>query len=170
MINFSFKRFLAEARLVFVGGESFDTDYEDEEGGGDTHDLIDQAERLAKSSGINILRNMEIEYVAMEGHEVVGALWCGRLGDEFSFDVVVSPSFQRRGIGKQLIDAAMQSFNDFSMTSDDAHIMAHVVNPFLIPGLLARGFVEINPGGPHTGKYLRYPPPDDEEPEEDEEY
>lgn len=157
MIDFSFRRFLAEARLVYVGGEPSDV-YDDE---GESPDYYGDAYKLASVSGINILRNMELEYVALEGQQVVGALWCGRQGEDFSFDVVVDKAFQRRGIGRQLIDAAISTFNsDFRDVSEDARILAHVVNPVLVPLLLSMGFVEINPGYPHTGKYLQYPPPD----------
>lgn len=150
----SFRDFIAEATIVNVADGYYIFDDDDV----NYDELIDQAQAMIAGSGINILRSMDLEYVAHENGKVLGGLWIGRLGDEYSFDVIVSKEHQGQGIGRQLIMVAMSDFRDFQEANENAHIMAHVVNPILVPTLQRLGFTEVFPNRPHTGRMFRYPP------------
>ena len=88
--------------------------------------------------------------MALMGGIVAGALFTGWRREEFSFDVIVSPQFQRQGVATQLIDAAISEFNQGGEAFPDAHIKADVVNPYLVPLLQRRGFVMKQQVGGHT--------------------
>jgi len=136
----SFKGWLIQesagaARIIYVGEGSEDDD-EDE----NIVEYQKQAWDIAKSSPINILRDKNLNSVALVGDEVAGALFDAWNHEEYSFDVVVSPKFQQRGIGKQLIDIAMEAFRMDSDGYDNPHVKAEVANKNLIPLLTRMGF------------------------------
>lgn len=75
----------------------------DPEGDGIGQPQMDAAWRLAKDSGINILRDKGLSMVALAPDgTVVGALWSTEAGRQFSFDVAVHPQWRRMGIGARL--------------------------------------------------------------------
>jgi GNAT superfamily N-acetyltransferase len=88
----------AGVRYVPVGEDDFDGDRLDQA-------TLDAAWRLAKESGINILRSKQLSMVAVSPDgKAIGALWTteGGYGDKYSFDVAVSPEWRRMGIGSRL--------------------------------------------------------------------
>lgn len=81
---------------------------------------------LAKSVGIHVMSNRDCAMVATEGGRVVGALFSGLSGGEYSFDVVVAKDRWGSGIGTALTTAAVADLSDLP---DDIKIQADVINP-----------------------------------------
>lgn len=65
-------------------------------------ELLDEAWSIARTSGINILRNQDLHTIAVLNGHAVGALFVSNSGPNYSFDVVVHPKYQRQGIGFEL--------------------------------------------------------------------
>lgn len=113
--------------------------------------ICDTAYQIAEMCGIYIRRNKELTILACDDSGVVvGAAWVAVEGDEYDFDVCVHPQHRNRRHGLDLIEAAIQNFNDLrgSYTDLDMHINVTVVNPKLVRVLAAKyGFdiVDTNP-------------------------
>jgi ribosomal protein S18 acetylase RimI-like enzyme len=125
-------------------------DFENDDGEYDIYSLSDEAQKMAKSEGLNILRGKELRYVVIDGGKMVlGALWTEVDGNEFSFDVVVSKSAQGRGLGDKLVRLAMEEFN--SQNYDGQLIYKiDVTNPAMERILLKYGFSVVDKIGGHT--------------------
>jgi len=147
MLKFEDWRLYENVQIAFIGGEPFD--FDQDVAGMPYEEAWKQAWALARTAPINILRNKEINSVAILNGKVVGVLYDSWYQDEYSFDVIVDPKFQQQGIGKKLIDAAMISFhNDSDGRGDHPHIRAEVVNKNLITLLSRLGF---KPAGQEGG-------------------
>ena len=126
------------AKIVSVGEDTDSNVYE-------------QAWDLVKDSNINILRNKELTSVATINNKVIASLFTSWDSDgTFSFDVIVSPKWQKRGIASQLIDGALNEFNMNSEYYDEPKIEVDIVNPNLINHFKKRGFEIINEINNHT--------------------
>ena len=73
-----------------------------EDEGLDYYQLLNAAEQLVKNSGMNMLRDDEITYVAVIGEQVVGVLYQATYDDELTWSIAVSESNRGQGIAKQL--------------------------------------------------------------------
>lgn len=120
----------------------------------DEFDMVaaaDEAEVLAKKEGINILRGKELIYVALdEQDKVVGALWTEVDHNEFSFDVAVSKSHQRQGIGDKLVKLAISEYGNVKDMYDDLSYKVDVTNPNMEKLLAKHGFKEVERITGHT--------------------
>jgi GNAT superfamily N-acetyltransferase len=74
-----------------------------------------EALKIAKDSGINILRGKTLSQVYVNDSDVVlGGLWTEVDGNKFSFDVVVDKDSRKKGIGSMLIKSALNEFNSLN--------------------------------------------------------
>ena len=104
-------------------------------------DHIGDAYQMAKKHGISVLSDKDIYVVAISNNEVVGALWTSWQSEEFSFDVVVREDFQGKGIGKRLVDIAIDTYNQDKEAYEEPVMKAYVVNKDkMVPMLLKKGF------------------------------
>ena len=104
----------------------------------------DQADDVAKKSGIRIDSTKELKFIALnEKDEVIGAAWDsfdhdsefdGFDGFEYSFDVAVLPEY-RGGTGLKLIETCMDEFKNMQSEHPNSRIKLWVVNPKLVPFL-----------------------------------
>lgn len=102
---------------------------------------VEMAYRIGKKHDISILSDKEIYCIAKSGNDVVGAVWTTFMSGEFSFDVVVKEDYQGKGIGKKLVDIAIQEYESSKEAfGDEAIIRAYVVNPSMEKLLLNKGF------------------------------
>lgn len=97
----------------------------------------DQAEAVAKNSGIRISSDKELSFIALDDRgDVVGAIWTSFIPDDigavFDFDVAVDKSSRGGNIGLQLIDAALGLYEDQRDMADHTYIRVWVVNPKLV--------------------------------------
>lgn len=124
--------------IVESFSEVYISDYFEEEDI-DMDDLADQAEKIANTSSINILRDKELMTVMINDKtgKVVGGLWTSFDGESYSFDVIVDSKYQNSGLGAKLIDSGMSQFNYY--TDLDAKLDLHVTNPIL-PKFLERKY------------------------------
>jgi len=84
----------------------------------------DNAYELAKSNGINILRDKELEQMLLDGEKVIGCLFTGYDGgnNEFSFDIIVDKDYRRQGLGTELLKSALECFNNYEELGTTLHI------------------------------------------------
>lgn len=104
---------------------------------GDDEDLSEAAWDMAADSEVNILSDKKLLAVAMDGEELIGAVFDSLVADAYSFDVVVDPAHRGHGVGQKLIDAAMQEYDSLKETG--AKLVLDVVNRALIPSFERRG-------------------------------
>ena len=130
-------------------------DFFDDEGI-DPEQVGEQAYALARKGGVRILSDKDPNaFVLDKDREVIGALFTSWQGGEFSFDVAVSRAHQGRHIGAQLIEYAIDTFNDSSEAyGDDAKMEIDVINRRLVRHLEKQGFTVIKKQGAHT--LMRY--------------
>jgi ribosomal protein S18 acetylase RimI-like enzyme len=106
-------------------------------------EIADQADRIAKESGIRISSNKNLTFVAMIGDEVAGAVWTAFAPDRdysdeqevwrYDFDVAVSPKQRALGmtsakIGPKLIETALDDYQSRKSDVPAAYIRVWVVN------------------------------------------
>ena len=111
----------------------------------DLEDMVEDAERIARSSTINILRDKQLSQVAVLDGEVVGAGFSSNLfyGEVFSFDVVVTPEAHRKGAGLALVKALEAEYYEACEAYDlDLKLAVHVVDDGMMRLLSARGYVK----------------------------
>lgn len=111
---------------------------------GDDWELADQADQIAKQSGIRISSNKELTLLALTGDEVAGAVWSDFSQDHdyttdsqevwrYDFDVAVAPQQRALGmtsakIGPKLIEAALADYRSRKSEVPAAYIRVWVVN------------------------------------------
>lgn len=118
-------------------------------------DDFERLDELQKSSGINILSDKELDTVVMKDDEIVGALYVGAIGEHMTFDIIVAPECQRKGIAKRLIDDAISVYHmNREAYGDDYYLVGDVVNPNIIDYLTTVGFEIDEVSGEHT--IMRY--------------
>lgn len=105
--------------------------------------------RIERESGINILRDKEINFIAVINEKVVGGFYSSIVGDEYSFDIIVDKPYRRMGIGKKLINLGL---NDFRQLEDELglQLKLDVVNPHMISYLEKKGLKIIQQYPGHT--------------------
>lgn len=112
----------------------------------DNYNWYDQADKLAKDGGINVLSHKDLSVVILDGDEVVAAGWHSSDQDEFDFDVAVHPNHRRKGLAKQIVDIYISQHAEDRDAYPDQQLVADVVNPNMVSLLKGMGF-EIDPDG-----------------------
>ena len=121
--------------------------YNDEEYDGyDPWIVADQAEKIAKDSGIHIARNKDLSWFAMAEDNVVGAVWSAIYDDDdqdamvYDFDMATHPGYRKElGIFLRLMDAALGDYRDLQADNPRTYVRLWVVNPKLV-GVLERRY------------------------------
>ena len=124
-------------------------EFYDEDGDNDprVERMTDAAWKIAQASPIRILSNKRLSAIAVLGRKVVGAAWTSvdqaYSDDEpsqFSFDVVVAPEAQGKGVGDALVGEMLDQFRHARHAYDDLVLNVEVVNPAMERILARRGF------------------------------
>lgn len=115
----------------------------------ETDEIEDNPRELAKSVGVNILRNKEFRAGYQVKGKVVAALFDDQSDrDEYSFDIVVSPQFQKLGLGGKLLDVALGLYADQKeYRGSDYKMRLDVINPAMERMLERKGFARIDQEG-----------------------
>jgi ribosomal protein S18 acetylase RimI-like enzyme/copper chaperone CopZ len=133
------ERVVKEKKEVSIKPVDFEGDTETEL---DPYDASDKADKIAKDTGVGILRNKEIKSVATDSEgEVVGGLWTEVDGDSFSFDVAIDEKSQGQGVGEKLVNEAFQEFEFNADGNEELKYNIEVTNPSMEKLLSKYGFV-----------------------------
>ena len=115
-------------------------DFENESENIDVYEASEQASKIAKDNGVNILSGKDLKSVALDDEgNVVGGLWTEVSGDEFSFDVAVDKSMQGKGVGEKLVNEAISEFK-FADFDNELKYKVDVTNPVMEKLLSKYGF------------------------------
>lgn len=130
----------AEGRIESVHEDNFNIDSSKAE---------TEALKIAKDSGINILRGKTLSQVYIDKTDIVrGGLWTEIDGNKFSFDIVVDKNSRKKGIGSMLIKEALIEFN--SLNEDGSLVLDIDVTSNEMKRLLEKnGFVVTGKEGGH---------------------
>jgi hypothetical protein len=116
-----------------------DDDYDDEqESSIDVSQAENDAINIAKETGVNILRDKNLKGILYDTNEkiVVGALWTSDDSDAFSFDIAITPSYQKQGLSSKLITNAIEEYNYQKSMYDEMDqpfpMEVDVINPKLV--------------------------------------
>jgi ribosomal protein S18 acetylase RimI-like enzyme/DNA-directed RNA polymerase subunit RPC12/RpoP len=118
--------------------QSDDKDYDEQESSIDEYQAADDAIKIAKETGVNILRDKNLKGILYDTNEkiVVGALWTSDDSDAFSFDIAITPSYQNQGLSSELIRNAIEEYNYQKSTYDEMGELfpmeVDVINPKLV--------------------------------------
>lgn len=119
-----------------------------EEASSEGIDYYDDLNRIEKESGINILSDKELNTLAVIDGKVVGAMYAGTSGDEFSFDIIVDKPFRRQGIAAKLTNIGLSEYQNYKEAG--YKLKFDVVNPDMEKFLLKKGFKVRKKIGGHT--------------------
>lgn len=92
---------------------------------------------LAQKVGVTILSDKELlaSVVDFDESRVIAAVFNAVTPESYSFDTVVDPKYQRRGLGKELIQIAMDEYSVLQEVYPDLKLDLDVINPDIIPFL-----------------------------------
>jgi GNAT superfamily N-acetyltransferase len=110
----------------------------------DSNDAENDPWELARSVGVNILSNKDF----LAGHVVdgkfVSALFTASDNNGFEFDVVVDPAWQRKRLGSELMDMALDEYEELrDAYGEDFTLSLDVISPTAERMLKQRGIVEV---------------------------
>lgn len=103
-------------------------------------EAADQADQIAKDSGIRPNSKKELKIIALSGGRVIGAIWSSLEQERdsgdwiYDLDVAVDPKSRGQGlasalVGPKLIDAALSDYRNTAATMDGyVYIRTQVVN------------------------------------------
>ncbi len=109
----------------------------------DEDEAYNDAHKIAKDNGINILRNMELSQILIDYNEsedkhvrvppkVIGGLWVSQNSSSFSFDIAIDKHYHNKGLFEMLIDAAIDEYEfNKEVYGDDFKMEVDVINPKL---------------------------------------
>lgn len=100
---------------------------------------------LAQKIGVTILSDKELlaSVVDYDEGRVIAAVFNAVTPEDYSFDTVVDPKYQRRGLGTQLIEIAMDEFQAVQEYYPDIKLNLDVINPGIIPFLKRKYNLEV---------------------------
>lgn len=126
------QRFLsARAKPVLVSSDDH-TDYDNDPW------------ELAREVGVRVLSNKDLRAMYVSGSEIVAALFDSSDSSGYEFDIAVSPSWQKFGLGSRLMDLAISLYEDNSEAYGEEYVLkADVISHVAEKMLRQRGFVEI---------------------------
>ena len=108
----------------------------------DLMDAYNQSEKIVNDSGIKIIGNKELQYIAVQDNKIVGVLYYGTSPD-FDFDIAVNNKYQRQGIAKDFVQIVLDEFEYTKEAyGDEYRIETNVVNKNLANYLKTLGFKE----------------------------
>ena len=113
--------------------ESTDIQYPslyDEDGEMD-YELMNSAEELVNTSGLNMLRDDEITDIAVHDGKVVGVMFSAVRGNEMNTSIAVDPQYRGRRIASELFD------NLYIEGHVERHV-AELVPPYTLESFLIR--------------------------------
>jgi ribosomal protein S18 acetylase RimI-like enzyme len=107
--------------------------------------------QLARDVGINILSNKNFVCGHVVDGEFVSSLFDYADQDEYEFDIVVHPKWQRKGLGSKLLDVAISEFDNYAdVYGDDFVFNVDAVNKHMVTMLKRKGFYVTDSSGGHT--------------------
>ena len=103
-------------------------EFEDETGL-DYYDALEQANKIIKSSGLNMLRDDEITVVAISGNVIVGVLWQSMDNGDLRWSLAVDKNARNMGIAKKL-------YNGMPVPEECDTLIAELVSPYTLENMV----------------------------------
>ena len=102
---------------------------------------------FAAAQGVNVLSNFDF-YMGYVNHEnkIVGALFTAYDSDSYQFDIVVHPDYRGQGLGSEMMDMAIDQFEDLQEPFPDIEFYLDAINPISVAMLKKRGFRVVDQG------------------------
>lgn len=103
----------------------------------DIYDAENEASKIAKNGGINILSDKSLSGILIDSDliKVIGGVWVSNDDDTFSFDIAIDKEYQNKGLSKILIEYAISEYEDQKSIYDemgtDLKMEVDVINPKL---------------------------------------
>ena len=107
-----------------------------EDEGFDYYQILNSAEHLVKNSGMNMLRDDEISYVAIMGEQVIGVLYQAIHNDVLTWSIAVSEQHRGQGIAKQL-------YNCIEVPEFVSAIKAELIPPYTLEKMVVSDGYEL---------------------------
>jgi hypothetical protein len=109
--------------------------------GESTYAFDSEAADIARQSGMGITSDRELHYAILAPDEsVVGAAWCAWDGDNYEFDLAISPAAKGAQLGGVLLDLMYQIPEEYVEQTPDATAIQRVINPIMQQMLLHKGY------------------------------
>ena len=105
------------------------------------YEYIEKAFELAKKENVGITRDREVINVVLDNNDnVIGVTFDAWDFETFEFDVIVDKNNQKKGIGSELTDIAIERFEDYKLMNENAQIKLFVINDNMKKLLEKRNF------------------------------
>lgn len=107
--------------------------------------------QIAKSVGVRVLSDKDFRAGFQVDGEVVAVLFDASTEDEYSFDIAVLPEYRNKGLGRKLVELALDQYEEQrEYRGEDFHLSLDVISPVMEALLKRYGFVEVGREGGHT--------------------
>ena len=115
-------------------------------------DLYSKACELANNRSIRISNGKSLLYVYFINfngfREVIGALFRGANNEDYSFDIVVSVDYEKRGLATKLVETAIKDFKMYKEANENLIMKIDCINP-IMSDILEKKF-----GFKEVGRYI----------------
>ena len=122
-------------RYKLLHYDEYNDEFEDY--GIDEYDAADEALKIAKNGGVNILSDKRLSGILIDTElpKVIGAIWVSDDSESFSFDIAIDSSYQNMGLSDILIKEAISEYKSQKDMYDDMEqdfkMEVDVINPKL---------------------------------------
>lgn len=107
--------------------------------------------QIARSVGVRVLSDKDFRAGFQVDGEVVAVLFDASTVDEYSFDIAVLPEYQNKGLGRKLIELALDQYGEQrEYRGEEFHLSLDVISPVMEALLKRYGFVEVGRERGHT--------------------
>jgi len=111
----------------------------------DPEELLTQAYSVVRESGIHMLRNDNINEIAIENNQVVGVLYTSFDDNKMHFSIAVDKNHRGQGIAKQLFSSVYSIADEYDNVDT---IIGELVPPYTLePYVKREGFKLLNKQG-----------------------
>ena len=122
-------------RYILLYNDEYNDEFEEYDI--DQFEASDEALKIAKNEGLNILRDKNLSSILIDSKfkKVIGGIWISDNSNKFSFDIAIDSSYQKKGLSDILIKNAIKEYRMQKYMYDDMgkdfKMEVDVINPKL---------------------------------------